>query len=66
MAAKLQLNGLKQLMTEAQKDIDNSKYFQKFKNEPIFAKLMRLVFPGGRFSRSDRGRLPVNQPIVAG
>ena len=38
MAAKLQLNDLKQLMTEAQKDIDNAKYLQKFKNEPIFAK----------------------------
>ena len=32
MAAKLQLNDLKQLMTEAQKDIDNAKYLQKFKN----------------------------------
>jgi transposase len=38
MAAKLQLNDLKQLMTEAQKDIDDAKYLKKFKKEPIFAK----------------------------
>jgi len=38
MAAKLQLDDLKQLMTEAQKDIDDTKYLQKFKKEPIFAK----------------------------
>ena len=38
MAAKLQLNDLKQLMTEAQKDIDDVKYLHKFNNEPIFAK----------------------------
>ncbi len=38
MAAKLQLNDLKQLMTEAQKDIDDAKYLHKFNKEPIFAK----------------------------
>ncbi len=38
MAAKLQLNDLKQLMTEAQKDIDDVKYLHKFNNDPIFAK----------------------------
>jgi transposase len=38
MAAKLQLNDLKQLMTEAQKDIDDVKYLHKFNKEPIFAK----------------------------
>jgi len=38
MAAKLQLNDLKHLMTEAQKDIDDVKYLHKFNNDPIFAK----------------------------
>jgi len=38
MAAKLQLNDLKQLMTEAQKDIDNVEYLHKFNKDPIFAK----------------------------
>jgi len=38
MAAKLQLNDLKQLMTEAQKDIDDVKYLHKFNKDPIFAK----------------------------
>lgn len=38
MAAKLQLNDLKQLMTDAQKDIDDVKYLHKFNKEPIFAK----------------------------
>lgn len=38
MAAKLQLNDLKILMTEAQKDIDNVKYLHKFGEDPIFAK----------------------------
>jgi transposase len=38
MAAKLQLNDLKQLMTEAQKDIDDVRYLHKFNKDPIFAK----------------------------
>ncbi len=38
MAAKLQLNDLKQLMTDAQKDIDDVKYLHKFNKDPIFAK----------------------------
>jgi transposase len=38
MAAKLQLNDLKQLMTEAQLDIDDVKYLHKFNKDPIFAK----------------------------
>jgi transposase len=38
MAAKLQLNDLKQLMIEAQKDIDDVKYLHKFSKYPIFAK----------------------------
>jgi transposase len=38
MAAKLQLNDLKQLITEAQKDIDDVKYLHKFNKDPIFAK----------------------------
>ena len=38
MAAKLQLNDLKQMMTEAQKDIDDVKYLHKFNKDPIFAK----------------------------
>ena len=38
MAAKLQLNDLKQLMTETQKDIDDVKYLHKFNKDPIFAK----------------------------
>ena len=38
MAAKLQLKNLKQLMTEAQKDIDDVKYLHKFNKDPIFAK----------------------------
>ena len=38
MAAKLQLNDLKQLMTEAQKDIDDVKYLHKFNKDPILAK----------------------------
>ncbi|VVB63302.1 Transposase DDE domain protein [uncultured archaeon] len=38
MAARLQLNDLKQLLTEAQKDIDDVKYLHKFNKDPIFAK----------------------------
>lgn len=38
MAAKLQLNDLKHLLTEAQKDINDVKYLHKFNKEPIFAK----------------------------
>jgi len=38
MAAKLQLNDLKLLMTEAQNDIDDVKYLHKFNKDPIFAK----------------------------
>jgi len=38
MAAKLQLNDLKHLLTEAQKDIDDAKYLHKFNKDPIFAK----------------------------
>jgi transposase len=38
MAAKLQLNDLKILMTEAQKDIDDVKYLHKFNEDPIFSK----------------------------
>ncbi len=38
MAAKLQLNYLKQLMTETQRDIDDVKYLHKFNKDPIFAK----------------------------
>jgi transposase len=38
MAARLQLNDLKQLLAEAQKDIDDVKYLHKFNKDPIFAK----------------------------
>jgi transposase len=38
MAARLQLTDLKQLLTEAQKDIDDVKYLHKFNKDPIFAK----------------------------
>jgi transposase len=38
MAAKLQLNDLKHLLTEAQKDIDDVRYLHKFNKDPIFAK----------------------------
>jgi len=38
MAAKLQLNDLKHLLTEAQKDIEDVKYIHKFNKDPIFAK----------------------------
>lgn len=38
MAARLQLNDLKHLQTEAQKDIDDVKYLHKFNKDPIFAK----------------------------
>ena len=43
MAAKLQLNDLKQLMTEAQKDIDDVKYLHKFNKDPIFAKPITYI-----------------------
>lgn len=42
LAAKLQLNELKILMTEAQKDIDDVKYLHKFGKDPIFAKPIML------------------------
>ena len=32
------MNDLKQLMTDAQKDIDDVKYLHKFNKDPIFAK----------------------------
>jgi hypothetical protein len=35
MSAKLQLNDLKHLLTEAQKDIDNVKYLHKFNKDRI-------------------------------
>jgi transposase len=38
MAAKLQLNDLKHLLTETQKDIEDVKYIHKFNKDPIFAK----------------------------
>lgn len=38
MAAKLQLNDLKHLLTETQKDIEDAKYLHKFNKDPIFAK----------------------------
>jgi hypothetical protein len=38
MAARLLLNDLKHLLTEAQKDIDDVKYLHKFNKDPIFAK----------------------------
>ena len=38
MAARLQLNDLKHLLTEAQNDIDDVKYLHKFNKDPIFAK----------------------------
>ncbi len=38
MAAKLQLNDLKHLLTETQKDIEDVKYLHKFNKDPIFAK----------------------------
>jgi len=38
MAAKLQLNDLKHLLSEAQTDIDDVKYLHKFNKDPIFAK----------------------------
>jgi transposase len=38
MAAKLQLNDLKHLLTEAQEDIEDVKYIHKFNKDPIFAK----------------------------
>ena len=43
MAAKLQLNDLKQLMTDAQKDIDDVKYLHKFNKDPIFAKPITYI-----------------------
>ena len=43
MAAKLQLNDLKQLMTEAQKDIDDVRYLHKFNKDPIFAKPITYI-----------------------
>jgi transposase len=44
MAAKLQLNDLKHLLTEAQKDIDDVKYLHKFGKAPIFAKPITYNF----------------------
>jgi len=38
MAARLQLNDLKHLLTEAQKDLNDVKYLRKFNKDPIFAK----------------------------
>lgn len=38
MAARFQLNDLKQLLTEAQKDIDDVKYLHKFNKDTIFVK----------------------------
>jgi transposase len=38
IAAKFQLNDLKQLLTEAQKDIDDVKYLHKFNKDTIFVK----------------------------
>ena len=38
MAARLQLNDLKHLLTEAQKDLNDVKYLHKFNKDPIFAK----------------------------
>lgn len=45
MAAKLQLKDLKLLLTEAQKDIDDVKYLQKFNNDTIFVK--PITYPLG-------------------
>jgi len=44
MAAKLQLKDLKLLMTEAQKDIDDVKYLQKFCKNTIFTKPITYTF----------------------
>ena len=43
MAARLQLNDLKHLLTEAQKDIDDVKYLHKFNKDPIFAKPISYI-----------------------
>jgi transposase len=43
MAARLQLNDLKHLLTEAQKDLDDVKYLHKFNKDPIFAKPISYI-----------------------
>lgn len=43
MPATMTLNSVKQLMSSAQKDIDNPKYLHKFNKEPMFVKPVTLV-----------------------
>lgn len=43
MAARLQLNDLKHLLTEVQKDLDDVKYLHKFNKDPIFAKPISYI-----------------------
>lgn len=45
LAAKLPLKDLKILLTEVQKDIDDVKFLQKFKNDTIFGK--PITYPLG-------------------
>jgi transposase len=47
MAAKLQLNDLKTMFAEAQKDIDNVKYLYKFNEDPIFSKPVTFKVDSG-------------------
>ena len=47
MAAKLQLNDLKMLLTDAQRDIDNVKYLYKFNGDPIFSKPITFKVDSG-------------------
>ena len=43
MPATMALNSVKQLMSSAQKDIDDPKYLHKFNKKPIFVKPVTLV-----------------------